>query len=316
MLTIIDYLFEIGFNESTNKLREEMSNKMIQDSFQHQKKFINRICTASTSMDIFAQENQQHYNNNHQLSTQSQIQMHGSKEEIDRRIGYMLHDVNINPNANTQQEAVPIQKRDTCARTDPVQFKRKGTHFNKLSRINNEDTLDKFKKKHIPTFYGEGDILVNLPEGVEERLQNLEEHLGPLIRPVPCDVYTRLKLLETKVLELEERIGGPINVSYATEHLSVDHLYSYSNIDVLNFDSNSSYSNYSSPTTVATPPSLPLSPNSNLNHTVTTTNTTTSIPILRAATTVPHDHDKSRHKKETRKKDSHDQKVASSSSIK
>jgi len=106
-------------------------------------------------------------------------------------------------------------------------------------------------------------------------------------------------------------------VSYATEHLSVDHLYSYSNIDVLNFDSNSSYSNYSSPTTVATPPSLPLSPNSNLNHTVTTTNTT-SIPILRAATTVPHEHDKSRHKKETRKKDSHqsDQKVASSSSIK
>ncbi|CAG8578143.1 15535_t:CDS:2 [Acaulospora morrowiae] len=46
--------------------------------------------------------------------------------------------------------------------------------------------------------------LIELPSGVEERLQNIEKHLAiNIIAPVPLDVYERIKILEAKIIQLE-----------------------------------------------------------------------------------------------------------------
>ena len=42
------------------------------------------------------------------------------------------------------------------------------------------------------------------PAGIEERLQNMEQHLGlKNQQPVHADVYSRLKILEDRILHLE-----------------------------------------------------------------------------------------------------------------
>ncbi len=49
---------------------------------------------------------------------------------------------------------------------------------------------------------------------VEERLKNMEQHLGLAVTPVPGDVYARLRQLEERILYME---------SVSTEYLDVDH---------------------------------------------------------------------------------------------
>ncbi len=59
---------------------------------------------------------------------------------------------------------------------------------------------------------------LNPSPAIQERLQNMENHLGlnTKVQPVPMDVYGRLKVLEDKILYLEsispEYFDGPFKL--------------------------------------------------------------------------------------------------------
>ncbi|CAG8602027.1 6824_t:CDS:2 [Paraglomus brasilianum] len=58
--------------------------------------------------------------------------------------------------------------------------------------------------------------LIDLPPGVEERLQNIQEHLNvKIVTPIPLNVYERLRVIEDKIMLLERDFP-----TWASEHFN------------------------------------------------------------------------------------------------
>ncbi|CAN7999374.1 unnamed protein product [Ixodes hexagonus] len=97
-----------------------------------------------------------------------------------------------------------------CARVDAVFVPRSGgcSHV-KVSRVVNQwGPMTKLMRPthnpHGPTPPREKEPATKIPEGIEERLRNMESHLKLKSGcSVPQDVYVRIKQLEDRILYLE-----------------------------------------------------------------------------------------------------------------
>ncbi|XP_023232724.1 MAP3K12-binding inhibitory protein 1-like isoform X1 [Centruroides sculpturatus] len=96
---------------------------------------------------------------------------------------------------------------DSCARIDAVFIPRSGSKSHvRVSRVINQwgpQTYFSSCKNSLPEIKTEQKT-ETLPQGIEERLKNMESHLKLKSgNSVPQDIYTRLKVLEDRILYLE-----------------------------------------------------------------------------------------------------------------
>lgn len=126
------------------------------------------------------------------------IQIKTSNEDIENRIQTFMDRKRSEIDATNVREFCSGDRdlEFTCARTDAVLHKRKGskTHL-EVQRVFNaynhrDQTTSDYMTKFIPK------------NGVEERLENVECQLS-LKTPVPKNVYQRLKAIEDRLLHLE-----------------------------------------------------------------------------------------------------------------
>ncbi|XP_068731721.1 MAP3K12-binding inhibitory protein 1-like isoform X1 [Montipora capricornis] len=143
------------------------------------------------------------------------IQVKAGKAEIDRRISAFIQRKRVEVDLLNKREFCNVVDTETsneiefqCARTDAVFVHRLGQKGHiKVTRVEDTSTTSEahalrpeISNKYLSPTFLEGKSC----PGVEERLRNLEEHLGYRPgRPVPRDVYTRLADLEERVLYLE-----------------------------------------------------------------------------------------------------------------
>ncbi|XP_077991309.1 MAP3K12-binding inhibitory protein 1-like [Glandiceps talaboti] len=146
----------------------------------------------------------------------SLIQINASKSEIERRIASFMERKQVEVNDNNRREFCGIidltEEDDSCARTDAVFKPRSGgkSHV-KVSKVVNphgpQTRLPASPMRSRPqpsTSTSSTQHKTHIPGGVEERLSNMEKHLKiGMGHPVPKDVYTRIKRLEDRVLQLE-----------------------------------------------------------------------------------------------------------------
>ncbi|XP_032818540.2 MAP3K12-binding inhibitory protein 1 isoform X2 [Petromyzon marinus] len=137
------------------------------------------------------------------------VQIQARKAEIDRRIMAFMERKQLEVNENNIREfcnVINSNQENSCARTDAVFTPRPGSisHI-KVSRVVNTygpQTQQEVAQSGRVRGGNASEDCGN--SAVEERLQNLEEHLR--LRhggPVPGSVYARLKELENRVLQLE-----------------------------------------------------------------------------------------------------------------
>lgn len=130
------------------------------------------------------------------------VQITAGQDELDRRIEAFIARKRIEIDASNIREfcdrTVPTKAEEetedfsTCARTDAVVVKRSGSKSH-------------LRKSHVVNEVGPSDESgTHTPDGIKERLNNLEDIVyGTTVKPVPKDVYARLKALEERVLHLE-----------------------------------------------------------------------------------------------------------------
>ncbi|CAH3173664.1 unnamed protein product, partial [Porites evermanni] len=142
---------------------------------------------------------------------ESLIQVKAGKAEIDRRISAFIQRKRVEVDLLNKREFCNILDMENsnefrCARTDAVFVHRLGqkSHI-KVTKVDNTSTTSEAQAlgPEISTRTSPQLETKSCP-GVEERLRNIETHLGYKPgRPVPSDVYKRLADLELKVLRLE-----------------------------------------------------------------------------------------------------------------
>ncbi|XP_018576787.1 molybdopterin synthase catalytic subunit [Anoplophora glabripennis] len=126
------------------------------------------------------------------------IQVNASKAEVDERITKFMERKRTEIDTNNIREFCCGDRNSefTCARIDAVLQKRKDSKSHlEVNRVLNsyqhrDQTNSDYLRKFIP------------PNGIEERLQNLECQLS-LTTVVPKNIYNRLKSLEDRLLYLE-----------------------------------------------------------------------------------------------------------------
>ncbi|XP_033735009.1 MAP3K12-binding inhibitory protein 1-like isoform X1 [Pecten maximus] len=140
------------------------------------------------------------------------VQIRASKSEIDRRIAAFVEKKKFEVNELNRREFCSVQGPDeeaenSCARVDSLFFTRAdGKSHIKVSRVVNlqgpQTQIPVHTEDAVQSKAAEQKN--KLPQGIEERLSNMEKHLtinkGLLSSN---DVYTRLKFLEERILYLE-----------------------------------------------------------------------------------------------------------------
>ncbi|CAH1107639.1 unnamed protein product [Psylliodes chrysocephalus] len=126
------------------------------------------------------------------------IQIKATKDEVENRINKFMERKRSEININNIQEFCRSDRNSDfiCARVDAEVLKRKDSKSHlQVNRVLNsyhyrDQTSSDYLTKFIP------------PNGVEERLQNIEEQLS-LSTPTSAIIYERLKCLEDRLLRLE-----------------------------------------------------------------------------------------------------------------
>ncbi|XP_072379843.1 molybdopterin synthase catalytic subunit [Diabrotica undecimpunctata] len=126
------------------------------------------------------------------------IQIKASKAEVDSRINKLMERKRYEIDLSNIHEFCPSDRTSefTCARVDAVVHKRKDgkSHLQVNRVINSYQWRDQISSNYLTKYIP--------PNGVEERLQNLEEQLT-LSTPISKNVYQRLQNLEDRLLYLE-----------------------------------------------------------------------------------------------------------------
>ena len=130
------------------------------------------------------------------------IQIKASDEEVNRRIDSFIERKREEMNAANVLEFCSRHVTDepndfSCARVDAVLVRKtdSSSHLRKSSVVNSDAPSEspsqgKEKSDTVPT------------EAIEERVNNIEYHLK-VAKPVPSDIYRRIKDIEDRVLWLE-----------------------------------------------------------------------------------------------------------------
>lgn len=84
---------------------------------------------------------------------------------------------------------------DCSSRTNPKLLDR-----NKHMKTAVIDNQDRFLNRSIVTENKKASIFV----AAEERLRNIETHLGIVVAPIDKDMFTRIRILEEKILKIEQ----------------------------------------------------------------------------------------------------------------
>ncbi|XP_063919210.1 molybdopterin synthase catalytic subunit [Zophobas morio] len=125
------------------------------------------------------------------------VQIKASNTDLTKRIENFMERKRNDINVNNVREFCTSERNSefTCARVDAVLQKRKDSKGHlQVSRVLNTYHRDQMNADYLMKYIP--------PNGIEERLQNLEVQLS-LNTAVPKNVYTRLKRLEDRLLHLE-----------------------------------------------------------------------------------------------------------------
>ncbi|XP_003214512.1 MAP3K12-binding inhibitory protein 1 [Anolis carolinensis] len=136
------------------------------------------------------------------------VQIKAGKAEIERRISAFIERKQAEINENNVREfcnVIDCNQENSCARTDAVFTPYPGfkSHV-KVSRVVNTYGPQTRRESAYGSCHKNSLFRDCGNQAVEERLQNIETHLRLQTgRPVPKDIYQRIKKLEDKILELE-----------------------------------------------------------------------------------------------------------------
>ncbi|KAJ8356227.1 hypothetical protein SKAU_G00190210 [Synaphobranchus kaupii] len=136
------------------------------------------------------------------------VQIRASKSEIDRRISAFIERKQLEINENNVREfcnVIDCNQENSCARTDAVftPFPGFKSHV-KVTRVMNRYGPQTWVGGHRDLSGLKQSIAPCGNPAIEERLQNIEAHLNLTAnRPVPQNIYQRLKCMEDRILELE-----------------------------------------------------------------------------------------------------------------
>ncbi|KAJ8362422.1 hypothetical protein AAFF_G00375700 [Aldrovandia affinis] len=136
------------------------------------------------------------------------VQIRASKSEIDRRISAFIERKQLEINENNVREfcnVIHCNQENSCARTDAIftPFPGFKSHI-KVTRVVNRYGPQTWVGGHRQISGLKHSIALCGNPAVEERLQNIEAHLKLTAdRPVPQNIYERLKCMEDRILELE-----------------------------------------------------------------------------------------------------------------
>uniref|UniRef100_A0A0E9X2F2 MAP3K12-binding inhibitory protein 1 n=1 Tax=Anguilla anguilla TaxID=7936 RepID=A0A0E9X2F2_ANGAN len=136
------------------------------------------------------------------------VQIRASKSEIDRRISAFIERKQLEINENNVREfcnVIDCNQENSCARTDAVftLFPGFKSHV-KVTRVVNRYGPQTWVGGHRELSGLKQSVVACGNPAIEERLQNIEAHLNLTAnRPVPQNIYQRLKCMEDRILELE-----------------------------------------------------------------------------------------------------------------
>ncbi|XP_046458269.1 molybdopterin synthase catalytic subunit-like [Daphnia pulex] len=148
------------------------------------------------------------------------VQIKASNLELGKRITAFMERKRSESDVFNVQEfchRLPLNElENSCARTEAVLVSRKDSKSHlKVSRCVNMWGPQTHSEVPAPSSVN---TKLNPTPAIQERLQNMEKHLGFNSReqPIPLDVYGRLKALEDRILHLEsispEYFDGPFNL--------------------------------------------------------------------------------------------------------
>ncbi len=136
------------------------------------------------------------------------VQVRANKAEIDRRITAFLERKRLEVNEDNQREFCIAADGGSCARTSAAFVPRiDSTSHIRIRRVHNQyGPQTRLTATADSALAGMPDSARELPRHltatVNERLSNMETHLGISIN-VSKDVFSRLKMLEERILQLE-----------------------------------------------------------------------------------------------------------------
>ncbi|ELU04532.1 hypothetical protein CAPTEDRAFT_168929 [Capitella teleta] len=185
--------------------------------------FLTDLQMLSTQIETVMGELQQKNNppEDHKKIDPSLVQIRADKAEIEKRITAFIQKKQMEVNDTNRREFCGVMQEDSakesCARTNSVFTPHMGTKSHvKVVKVENKygpqthpHSLMRSPSKNQPSVKQEPpevsrEIKMERSDGVEERLSNMEKHLGMNQGcTVPRDVYERLKMLENRILELE-----------------------------------------------------------------------------------------------------------------
>uniref|UniRef100_H2YAE7 MAP3K12-binding inhibitory protein 1 n=1 Tax=Ciona savignyi TaxID=51511 RepID=H2YAE7_CIOSA len=143
------------------------------------------------------------------------VQITASKEQLDKRIAAFISQAqNLVDEQNVhefayQSKLTSVEKEDQygCARTNAVYRRPANRMHMQVSKVENQEgpqtQIDSQGNWLATNIKPEPQFDYYAPHGVQERLRNLEQHVGIKSSTVPKEVYARLRTLEERVLELE-----------------------------------------------------------------------------------------------------------------
>ncbi|XP_071962041.1 MAP3K12-binding inhibitory protein 1-like isoform X2 [Antedon mediterranea] len=138
------------------------------------------------------------------------VQIIASKEEIDRRIKAFFERKQVDVDENNKREFCSVispenEVATSCARTDAVFKPVNGCKSHvKVSRV-----VNPYGPQTRPSTMNQSTSRNNkqsnqdLPSSLEERLSNIETHIKLKQGQVPKNIYSRLKVMEQRILQLE-----------------------------------------------------------------------------------------------------------------
>jgi len=143
------------------------------------------------------------------------VQVRATNSEVERRINAFIERKKMEVDEGNQREFCNriADSESSCARTDAVFIPHHDSRSHvKVTRVHNlygPQTLPCHNKgtgpvqpRTLATQLRDRKPLFNIPDGVEERLRNIETHVGRK-QGMPKDVFERLRILENRVLFLE-----------------------------------------------------------------------------------------------------------------
>ncbi|XP_033102743.1 MAP3K12-binding inhibitory protein 1-like [Anneissia japonica] len=144
------------------------------------------------------------------------VQIIASKDEIDRRIKAFIERKQVDVDDNNKREFCSVispehEIKSSCARTDAVFKPVNGCKSHvKVSRVVNPNgpQTRPFISTQSTTSQSASRSSTSqssheLPSSLEERLKNIETHIKLKHGQVPKNIYSRLKVMEQRILQLE-----------------------------------------------------------------------------------------------------------------